>query len=109
MRMNFNVTGIYHEPFVVWRVNQLFQQTFPNPFISPTAKTTVCILPVAVCGGQVPPGRTCPQNPENTIDKSAVVFGYTAPSTCPAWQTRFQYRPRLVRYVMPLVFKAHFK
>jgi hypothetical protein len=90
MGMNFDVAGINHQPFIARFGYELFQQGFPNAFVPPTAKPAVCVFPVAIVGWQIPPRRTCAQNPENRIDKQAVVFCLAAPSPFAPRQAGFQ-------------------
>jgi hypothetical protein len=48
MRVNFNVTGINHEPFKIRLINQSLKQRFPDAFIAPTAKPTLCVFPIPI-------------------------------------------------------------
>lgn len=79
MRMHLAMTGVDHQPFVIRLVNQDSKQLFPNPLVPPADKTTMRIAPPSVVRWQITPGRAGSQNPEDRIDKQAVVFGNAAP------------------------------
>ncbi len=68
MRMNFAMAGVDHQPFKIRLVNQLFQQRFPDALVSPPTKATVRVFPIPIIRGQVPPGRSRAQHPENRVD-----------------------------------------
>ncbi len=82
--MNLDVAGVDHQPFIVRLINQLFQQGFPDPFIPPTTKAAMGVFPVTVTRWQIPPESACAQNPEDGIDKQAIITCYAAPATSPA-------------------------
>ena len=42
------VASIDHQPFEIWCINQLFQQLFPNAFVSPPYKATLRIAPSTI-------------------------------------------------------------
>jgi hypothetical protein len=46
--MNLDMARIDHQPFKIGFIYQCFQQTLPNAFVPPSAKATVCVLPVTV-------------------------------------------------------------
>jgi hypothetical protein len=80
MGMYFDKRGIDHQPFKVWPIDQLLQQTFPNPLVPPANITAVRIAPIAVIRWQIPPRRTRPQNPKYRVDELPVVLRHTAPN-----------------------------
>ncbi len=79
MRVNFTISGIYHEPFVIGLINQNLQQSFPDPGITPADKTPVRIAPAPQVRRQIPPRRTHAHYPEHRIDEQAIVFGNAPP------------------------------
>jgi len=88
--MNLDMAGVDHQPFIVRLINQLFQQGFPDPFIPPATKAAVGVFPVTVTGWQIPPGSAGTQNPEDGIDKQAIIACNAAPTASPAEQMGFK-------------------
>jgi hypothetical protein len=79
MRMDFDVAGVDHEPFVIGVDDQFLQQALPEALVAPAAKATVGVFPVPVIRWQIPPGSAGAQNPENGVEKKPVVFGLATP------------------------------
>lgn len=90
MGVRLDMAGIDHQPFIVGFGHQLFQQGFPNALVPPAAKPAVRVFPAAVVGRQVPPRRARAQNPENRVDKQAVVLRRAAPGPFAPGQAGFQ-------------------
>lgn len=84
MGVHFNVTGIDHEPLKIRFINEGFQQRFPEPFVAPATKAPMGVLPVSIVRWQIPPWRARAQNPENGVDKGAII---TRPTTLSAFAT----------------------
>jgi hypothetical protein len=105
--MNLDMARINHQPLKIGLIYQGFQQAFPNTFVPPSTKTTVCVLPVAVIGRQIPPWRSCTKNPKHRIDELSIVAGILSPRPFTAKQTRFQKAPNVIRYVVPLMRGLH--
>jgi hypothetical protein len=101
MRVNLDMARINYQPFKIGFIYQCFQQTFPNAFVSPSAKATMCVLPVAVIWRQISPWRACAKNPEHGIDELPIVAGISSPRPFATKQTRFQKTPNVIRYVVP--------
>jgi len=78
--MHLAVTGINHQPFIVWLVNQYFPQLFPDAFIWPANKPAVSIAPAAIVWWQISPWGTSTHNPKNRINEQTVIPCYTAPT-----------------------------
>jgi len=55
------------------------QYFLPNPIGTPTTESLCYTVPVVVVRVQVSPRCTCPQNPEDVVDKPAVVYSIAAP------------------------------
>lgn len=95
------------KPFKIRLVHQDFKDLFPNSFVSPPTESLIYGSPFPVARRQVPPRCSCAQNPENTVDKSAIVFSDAAPLATLPRQVRFQQLPCSVTYVVPLLFVRH--
>ena len=107
MGMYLAMTCINHKPFKIRLVHQDFKDLFPNSFVSPPTESLIYGSPFPVARRQVPPRCSCAQNPENTVDKSAIVFSDAAPLATLPRQVRFQQLPCSVTYVVPLLFVRH--
>lgn len=81
MRMHFGMCGVDHQPLKIRLGDQGLEQLSPDAFVSPPAKASMCVFPVAVVCRQVTPGGTSAQNPKNGIDKQPVVFRHATPDT----------------------------
>jgi hypothetical protein len=79
--MNLDMARVDHQPFKISLFYQGFQQALPSPLVPPSAKTPVRVLPAAVIWRQIPPWRTCTQNPEHRVDELPVIAGVASP--CP--------------------------
>ena len=101
--MNFDVTGIDHEPFVVGFVDQLFQQRLPDALVAPTNEAAVGIAPPAIVGRQIPPGSAGAQDPENGVEKKPVVFGSATPEALLSGQMGFEQFPGFIVDVVAAV------
>jgi len=66
--------GVDDEVFVVWTFTQLIENTLPNAAPGPSSEPLEHAVPVAELSGQIAPGRPRAGNPQNAIDKTAVVF-----------------------------------
>jgi hypothetical protein len=77
--MRLAMTGVNHQPLEVRGIDELFHQGFPDATVTPSAETSMGILPTTVCGRQIAPRRSGSQNPQNRIDEASVVLAYTAP------------------------------
>jgi hypothetical protein len=95
--VDFAVACVDHQPLIVRIVNQNLQQFFPNALVTPTDKTAVRVAPAAIVRRQIAPRRARSQYPEHCIDKSAVIFGNTAPRTPASRSMRLQQNPDFIR------------
>ena len=68
------MVGIDHQTVKVEFSYRLLQQRFPNALVTPAAKPTMCVFPVAVVRWEVTPRRARAQNPENRVDKQLVIL-----------------------------------
>ena len=100
MLVRLDVAGVHHEPLHVRFVDANLQETFPHPLVAPTAESPVGVLPSAVFGRKVPPGRSRPENPANGVDEAPVVFGDTAPLAALAGADWFDFGPKFVGNVV---------
>lgn len=102
------MAGVNHQPLKVSIVYQSFQDFFPDPLVTPTAKPTVYILPVPIRFRQVPPWRPCAQDPEYTVDELSSISGIA--STRPIFTDGIwpDFFPRFVTYIVPVLFSCHF-
>ena len=66
--MHFDMAGIDHQPLKVRFANQLFEQAFPNAFVTPTAESAMRVFPIAIVRRQIPPRCTGAQDPKHSID-----------------------------------------
>ncbi|OGG94791.1 MAG: hypothetical protein A2527_01000 [Candidatus Lambdaproteobacteria bacterium RIFOXYD2_FULL_50_16] len=89
------MTGINHQPFEIWCINQNFKEFFPNPLVAPANKAPMGITPPALVGRQNAPGRACVHDPKHSIDKKAIVLGDAAPSSFSAGQMRLEFLPNM--------------
>ena len=101
------MTRIYHQPFKVWFINKNFKEFFPYASVSPTTKSSVGILPVAVVGRKISPWCACPQNPENSVDELPIISGITSPGAFATGKMIFQKFPRFVADVMSVIRILH--
>jgi hypothetical protein len=69
------MAGIDHQPLVIRLVNQNLQQFLPDTLVPPAYEATVRVAPPSVLRRKIPPGRSCPQYPEDSIDETASVLG----------------------------------
>lgn len=67
--VDFHVTGLDRHPLVI---DALFEQCFPSPLWR-NARNTMRVFPIAVVGRQIAPRRATALNPENGIEKAAIV------------------------------------
>ena len=107
MRVDFHMACINHQPLKVRFRYQFLQQYLPNTLVTPAAETTMRVFPVSIVRRQVAPGGASAQNPENRIDKSAVVASVAAPSAFAPQQMGFQNFPNSIRYVVPPMCLIH--
>ena len=105
--MYFYMTGVDHQPFVIGRVNQPFEQFFPGSLVPPTTEAAMGVFPATVIGRQVTPWGAGTENPEHGIDECPVVPGDATPDTLPAGQVRFQERPDVIRYIVAAMGGNH--
>jgi hypothetical protein len=101
--MNFAVTGIDHQPLEVRIVDEAFQQCLPNTLVAPTTESPMSVLPVAISWWQITPRRPGSQNPNDCIDESPIVPGYTTPLPHLARQMGFEQGPMSVGKVVALI------
>lgn len=107
MGVNLDVAGVDHQPFVVGIFDEDFKQGFPQPFIAPAAKATVGVLPIAVIGRQVTPGRTGAQNPEYRVDELPVIPCNSTPDSLAARQVGLQKTPGMIGNIVASVGGFH--
>jgi hypothetical protein len=93
--------GVEDQVFEVRVYAQRGEKTLPNAFLSPPAETPEDAVPFAELFGQVTPGRTCPHQPQHSIDKQTIVFAVAAPVTRFAWNKQFDVLPLRVRQFSP--------
>jgi hypothetical protein len=103
--VDFDVTGVDHEPFVIGIDDQFLQQPLPETLVAPAAKAPVGVFPVPVIGRQIPPGSAGAQDPENGVEKKPVVFGSATPQPLLSRQMRFEELPGFVVDVVAAVSK----
>ena len=48
MLMDFDMACINHEPFKVRLIDENLKKLLPYAFVAPTAKTAVCVFPIAI-------------------------------------------------------------
>ena len=94
--MDFGVTGINHKPLEVGGVDESLKQPLPDAFVTPPAKATMRVFPIAVIGRQVAPRSVGAKNPQDGIDKEAVVLGYSSPDPSASRQMSFEKFPGMV-------------
>jgi hypothetical protein len=77
--MYLAMAGIYHQPFIVWFINQHFKQFLPYAFVAPANEAAVRVAPASVIRWQITPWRTCAKNPEYRVNKQTVILCNPAP------------------------------
>ena len=77
--MRLGMGGIDHEPFEIRLVDDSFEQLFSDAFFSPATEAAVRVLPVAILRRQIAPWSPTAENPDNGIEKEAVIFCDTTP------------------------------
>ena len=105
--MRFDMGGVYHEPFEVRLVNHDFKQPFPDAFVTPTAKSTLGIIPATELRWQVAPRSAGAQNPDNSIDESAIILGDTVPISPFPWKVRGDNLPSAIGNIMTVHSVVH--
>ena len=98
---------VYHQPFKVRFINKDFKEFLPYSPVSPSAKSSVGILPVPVVGRKITPRCACPQDPENSVDELPVVSGIASPGAFATGKMIFQKFPRFVADVMSVIRILH--
>lgn len=93
MGMHLAVAGIDHQPFHVRFVDELLKQPLPDTAVAPPAEPPVRVLPVTVAGRKIAPGCTRAQNPEDSVEKTAIVVRDVAPLPALLWKMRLQKPP----------------
>jgi hypothetical protein len=88
MRVNFAMSSIDNEPLKIRIIDQRSKNFLPNPIVTPTAKTTMNIAPVAIIRGNVPHRSARPKPPQNTVNKQSIIFGNATPRAFSARQKR---------------------
>ena len=78
--MNLCMACINHQPLEIRLLDESFKELLPNFLVSPSAETTMGILPITIARRQVSPRCTGAQYPEYGIDKESVVTGNTTPA-----------------------------
>ena len=56
--MDFNIGSVNHQPFKIRFINKDFKKLFPKPIVPSSAKSAMCVFPVAIFRWQVAPWRT---------------------------------------------------
>ncbi len=97
------MAGIDHQPFVVRLVDQDIEKFLPNALVSPADETAVRVAPTAIRRRQIAPRGARPQNPEDGIDKLAIVFGNPAPYALAPRQVRLQQSPGFIGYIVTAI------
>ena len=98
---------IYHQPFKVRFINKDFKEFIPYAPVSPSAKSSVGILPVPVVGRKITPRCACPQDPENSVDELPVVSGIASPGAFAAREMIFQKMPNAIRNIVTMIRIRH--
>jgi hypothetical protein len=88
--MNLDMGRIDHQPLIIRVTHQAFPQSSPNPFVPPTAKAPMRVLPVSIRFRQVSPRRACAKNPGHAIDELPVIPRQPYPRALPAGKMRLQ-------------------
>ena len=101
--MNLHVAGIDHQPFKIRLVDHLLQQLFPDTLVAPAAEAAMGVLPVPVVRRQVAPRSAGTQNPENTVEKTAVVLGDAAPLASLPGKMWGQQLPGMVAQIVAVI------
>jgi hypothetical protein len=73
MRMHFAVRGVNHQPFIIRRVDEDFEQFFLHAAVTPTAKATLGVFTISKVWRQLAPWRPCAQYPKHCIDKQSII------------------------------------
>lgn len=79
------------------------QDAVPDAGASPAIEAGGYCLPGAVPLGQVPPGRSCPIQPQQAIDDLAMVLRRAATS----WFLRWKQRPQPLPLLVGQISSAH--
>jgi len=105
--MNFAVASVNHEPLEVRLVDEHIEQILPHALVSPTAKTSVGILPVTIVWRQISPGGASAKNPENCVDELTIVPGPSSPGSYPTWEMGLELFPYSVGNIMASMSCCH--
>ena len=103
MRVDFDVTGIDHEPFKVGLIDQFFQQRLPDALVAPANEAAMGVAPSAIVRRQVPPRRAGAQDPKHRVNKLSIVLRPASPNPFPSRQMRFEEFPGSVVDVVAAV------
>lgn len=107
MGMHLAVAGIDHQPFHVRFVDELLKQPLPDTAVAPPAEPPVRVLPVTVAGRKIAPGCTRAQNPEDSVEKTAIVVRDTPPIAHFAQEDAVQEAARRYRTVVSSCAFSH--
>lgn len=91
IRFRAAMAAARHQPFKLGLVKDDLEQTLPASLVAPTTKPAMRILPIAIFGRQVAPRRSCSKDPENAVDKTAIVLRHPAPIPFLAREMRRKY------------------
>ena len=101
--VNFDMTGVNHEPFEIGLDDQFFQQPLPEALVAPSTKAAMRVLPVSVVRRQIAPRGSGAQDPKHRIEKKPVVFGLSSPEALLPGEMGFEKFPGSFREVMAAV------
>jgi len=81
------------------KVYKGLQQGIPHTLFGPTSEPDIDRVLLAIALMHVPPGTACAQNMQHTIEKQAIVSGWSSPTSALRRQKRTNYRPFPIRQI----------
>jgi hypothetical protein len=101
--VDFDVTGVDHEPLYIRDIYEQFRKPFPVSAVAPSAKPAVHVFPVPVVRRQISPGCPGAQYPKDSVYEPAIILCIATPGALTPLQVRFELFPEMIRDVMAMV------
>ena len=95
--------GINNKPFIIWLVDEDFQQSFPEAPIPSTAESTVDVFPITQIWWQISPGSAGSRDPEEGVEKKPIVRCWPADMPLASRKMGLQGVPKGVREVVAAI------
>ena len=78
------------------QIDQRLQQCIPDALLGPAPEPNIDRVPLAIALMHVPPRASYPQNMQHTVEKEAIVTGWSCPSAPLGRQKSADHRPLFI-------------